>query len=64
MDIWLALLDTNDLMKRASAEYNLSGACFMLGDLELAHEWLEKSKADNDMPTLTDAMTKRIASGK
>jgi hypothetical protein len=64
MDIWLALLDTNDLMKRASAEYNLSVACFMLGDLELAHEWLEKSKADNDMPTLTDAMTKRIASGK
>ena len=62
IDIWLGLLDTNDLLKRAAAEYNLSVACFLLGDLELAHEWLEKSKADNDMPTLTDAMTKRIAS--
>ena len=64
MDIWIELLDTKDLLKKAAAEFNLSVACFMLGDLELAHEWLEKSKADNDMPTLTDAMTKRIASGK
>ena len=64
MDIWLDLVNTNDLMKRAAAEFNLSVACFMLGDFGLAHEWLEKSKADNDMPTLTDAMTKRIASGK
>ena len=39
-------------------------ACYLLGDFELAEEWLKKSKADNDMPTLTDAMTKRIASGK
>ena len=62
MDIWLDLVNTNDLMKRAAAEFNLSVACFMLGDFGLAHEWLEKSKADNDMPTLTDAMTKRIAS--
>ena len=60
MDIWFSLLDTNDLMKRASAEYNIAVACYMLGDFELAQEWLEKSKADNDMPTLTDAMSKRI----
>ena len=62
MDIWFSLLDTNDLMKRASAEFNISVACYMLGDYILADEWLKKSKADNDMPTLTDAMTKRINS--
>ena len=60
MDIWFTLLDTNDLMKRASAEYNIAVACYMLGDFSLADEWLKKSKADNDMPTLTDAMSKRI----
>ena len=64
MDIWLSLLDTKDIMKRASAEYNISVACYMLGDFELAEEWLEKSKADNDMPTLTDAMGKRIKAMK
>ena len=60
MDIWFTLLETNDLMKRASAEYNISVACYLLGDFELADVWLKKSKADNDMPTLTDAMSKRI----
>lgn len=60
MDIWLSLLDTNDLMKRACAEYNIAVACYMLGDFSLADAWLKKSKADNDMPTLTDAMSKRI----
>jgi hypothetical protein len=64
MDIWFSLLDTNDMMKRACAEFNISVACYMLGDFELADEWLKKSKADNDMPTLTDAMGKRIAAMK
>lgn len=60
IDIWFTLLDSYDIMKRASAEYNIAVACFMMGDLELADKWLEKSKADNDMPTLTDALRKRI----
>jgi tetratricopeptide (TPR) repeat protein len=64
MDIWLSMLDTNDLLKRAAAEYNISVACYLLGDFELAEEWLKKSKADNDMPTLTDAMSKRIEAVK
>jgi hypothetical protein len=64
MEIWLSLLDTNDLLKRACAEYNIAVACYMLGDFELADEWLEKSKADNNMPTLTDAMSKRIKARK
>lgn len=64
MDIWLSMLDTNDLLKRAAAEYNISVSCYLLGDFELAEEWLKKSKADNDMPTLTDAMSKRIEAMK
>lgn len=64
MDIWFTLLDTNDMMKRASAEYNIALACYMLGDLQLAEEWLKKSVKDNDMPTLTDALRKRIAARK
>ena len=60
MYIWISLLDSKDILKRASAEYNIAVACYMLGDMELAHLWLEKSKADNDMPTLTDALSKRI----
>ena len=60
MDIWFSILDSNDILKRACAEYNIAVACFMLGDMNLADEWLKKSKADNDMPTLTDALRKRI----
>ena len=60
MDIWFEFLDASDPLKRASAEYNISVACFMLGDFDLAEKWLERSIADNDMPTLTEALRKRI----
>ena len=62
MDIWIELLDTRDISKRAAAEFNISVASYMLGEYQLALDWLQKSKADNDMPTLTDAMLKRIKS--
>ena len=60
MDIWFDCLDTNDVMKRACAEYNIAVACYMLGDFSLADQWLKKSMDDNDMPTMTDALRKRI----
>lgn len=62
IDIWLAELDTSDLMKKACAEYNIAVACYMLGDYALALEWLDRSDKDNKMPTLSDAMRKRIKS--
>ena len=62
IDIWLAELDTSDLMKKACAEYNIAVACYMLGDYALALEWLDRSDSDNKMPTLSDAMRKRIKS--
>lgn len=59
MDIWIILLDTNDLMRRSCAEYNIAVACYMLGDYELASEWLDRSDEDNLLP-LSDALRKRI----
>lgn len=59
MEIWLDLLDTGDLMKRACAEFNISVACYMLGDYHLASEWLDRSDEDNKLP-ISDAMRKRI----
>jgi hypothetical protein len=63
MDIWMELLDTNDLMKKACAEFNISVACYMLGDYQLASEWLDLSDKDNKLP-ISDAMRKRIDARK
>ena len=59
MDIWIGLLDTNDVLKKACAEYNISVACYMLGDYPLALEWLDLSDKTNKLP-ISDAMRKRI----
>lgn len=59
MDIWISMLGTNDLLKRACAEYDIAVACYMLGDYSLASEWLDRSDKDNKLP-LSDALRKRI----
>ena len=59
MDIWLELLDSRDIMKRSCAEFNISVACYMLGDYRLASQWLDRSDEDNKLP-ISDAMRKRI----
>jgi len=59
IDTWITLLQTNDLMKRSCAEFNISVACYMLGDYQLAKEWLDRSDKDNKLP-ISDAMRKRI----
>lgn len=59
MDIWLGLLDTNDLLKRSCAAYNIAVSCFMLGDYELASQWLERSDADNEL-AWSASLRKRI----
>ncbi|MBQ2873714.1 MAG: tetratricopeptide repeat protein [Bacteroidales bacterium] len=63
MDIWLELLDTHDLMKRACAEFDIAVACYMLGDYQLASQWLDLSDKDNKLP-ISDAMRKRIDARK
>jgi hypothetical protein len=64
MDIWLEMLDVKDVMKRAALEYNIAVSCYLMGNLELAEQWLDRSDADNKMPTLSDALRKRITAGK
>ena len=59
MNIWVELLDTNDMLKRSCAAYNLALASYMLGDYELASMWLDRSDIDNKLP-LSDALRKRI----
>lgn len=59
MDIWFELLNTNDVLKRSSAAYNISVACYMLGDFELAAKWLDRSDSDTVLP-FSDALRKRI----
>ena len=59
MNIWMELLDTNDMLKRSCAAYNLALASYMLGDYDLASMWLDRSDIDNKLP-LSDALRKRI----
>ena len=61
MDIWFELADSNDMLKRASAAYNISLACFIMGDYRLAKEWLDLSDQENKLP-VSDALRKRIDS--
>lgn len=59
MDIWFELLNSNDVLKRSSAAYNISVACYMLGDYELATLWLDRSDQENKLQ-FSEAMRKRI----
>lgn len=61
MNLWMQFLDTNDIMKRSSAAFNISVACYMMGDYQLAKEWLDLSDKENKLP-ISDAMRKRIDS--
>lgn len=63
MEIWLELVETKDLMKRSSAAYNLALASYMLGDYDLATEWLDLSDKDNKLP-VSDSLRKRINARK
>ncbi|MBR5836232.1 MAG: hypothetical protein IKY66_08755 [Bacteroidales bacterium] len=63
MDIWMNQLDTNDLLKRSCAAYNLAVASYMLGDYDLASLWLDRSDEDNKLPH-SDTLRSRINSRK
>ena len=63
MEIWMGLIHAVDPMKRACAEYNIAVACYMMGDYDLASDWLDLSDKENKL-TLSDALRKRINSRK
>ncbi len=59
INIWLELTNTKNLLKRSSAAYNISVACYLLGEYQLALEWLDRS--DKDQPlSLSAGHRKRI----
>ncbi len=60
VDVWISLLESKDMLKRSCAEYNIAIACLMLGDAELAIEWLDRSDADCKLP-MSEALRKRIS---
>ena len=64
MDQWFKLLQTNDLLRRSCAEYNIAVACYMMGEYALAQQWLDLSDADNKLPNISDSLRKRIDSRK
>lgn len=59
MDMWITLLSTNDMLRRSCAAYNIATACYMLGEYDLAVEWLDLSDKDNKLP-YSDILRKRI----
>ena len=63
MEIWMNLLSSSDMLKKSCAEYNIAVACYMLGDYQLATEWLDQSDKDNKLP-LSEALRKRIDTRK
>lgn len=60
---WMSLLETQNIEKRSYAAYNIAVACYILGDLDLSLEWLEKANKDNQT-SLTDSLRRKIAERK
>ena len=63
MDIWMGQLESGNVLKRACAAYNLSTACDMLGDYNLASEWLDLADKEADLLT-SEGLRKRINAKK
>jgi len=63
MEIWFELLESNDVLKRSCASYNIALACYMLGDYSLADDWLDLSDKESELP-MSSSLRKRIAARK
>ena len=61
MDFWMGQLESGNVLKRACAAYNLSTACYLLGDYKLASEWLDQTDKEADLVT-SEGLRKRIDS--
>ena len=56
-------MNTRNADKRARAEYNLAAACFLMGDLQLAEGWLDKSDKDGPVE-LSGSLRRKIINKK
>ena len=59
LELWLQLLQSKDPLKRSCAEYNIAVACHLLGDNELASEWLDRSDAECEL-SMSSSLRKRL----
>lgn len=57
---WMSLLDTRNLEKRACLEYNIAAACLILGQKDLAAEWLDRSDRDSKRAS-SDWLRKKLS---
>ncbi len=60
MDIWMSMLDTGNLEKKACIEYNMAAVCYILGQHELSSDWLELSEKHFDLSPYTGYLKKKI----
>ncbi len=57
--VYIAGINNNNMQKRSCAEYNIALACYMVGNYDLAMQWLEAS--DKDYPvSLSAGLRRRI----
>lgn len=59
IDDWIPLLKSKDKEKRSCAAYNIGLACFMLGQPQLALEWLDRSDSEEPI-NLTNSLREKI----
>lgn len=60
-DKWIKIAQksSNNMMKRSCAEYDIALACYMVGNYELALQWLDASDADYPI-SVTGTLRSRI----
>ena len=60
MDIWISMLGTENMEKKACLEYNLAAACYILGQHSLASEWLALSQKHFHLSPYTDSLEMKL----
>lgn len=63
IDLWMDLAKTNNSTQSSCARYNIALGCYMLGEYDLALEWLDSSDALQPL-SLGKGMRKRILEKK
>ena len=61
MDMWMSMLDTENMEKKACIEYNIAADCYLLGQYDLASDWLDLSRKHFDLSPYTNGLAGKIA---
>ena len=63
MNIWMEQMSSTNVLKRGAAAYNLATACYLLGEYQLASDWLNQAEKEADLIT-SEGLRKRIEAKK